>query len=323
MHDVKVIGLLATGCDYALTRRKEKNYAWNREKPLRITFVKILFVLARYLAFVIHIVNIVLSSIWTVKFQGCSQLPDEACRKLLVFQIISSYSMLLILQMILMLRVFALYNRSTSMGLFLFSIFVCRLAVSAYTSFGESAHSPRNLKFGKYCIPRISLTEQSVGNSTLVFIYGELIIQVIIHGLSWKRTMWDLRHYSNSYSRPPLLSVLDKDSLRVFMGISVAMTAVGLSTVKITLPVAFVFPLFISLISALGCRAILNLQTLVDASLEIGRPSIQNKAELTTVHGSNMTSWDAPWELATFQNDSDLHRDIAQSRETTEREEIT
>ncbi|KAJ3844723.1 hypothetical protein F5878DRAFT_64385 [Lentinula raphanica] len=64
-----IIGLLATGCDYALTRRKEKNYAWNREKPLRITFVKILFVLARYLAFVIHIVNIVLSSIWTVKFQ--------------------------------------------------------------------------------------------------------------------------------------------------------------------------------------------------------------------------------------------------------------
>ncbi|KAJ3989940.1 hypothetical protein F5890DRAFT_1483658 [Lentinula detonsa] len=315
-----VLGLLVTACDFVLTRQKEKEYVWTMKKPLQLTFVKILFVLVRYLAFLIHIVNIVLSSIWTVKFPGVLRPPDEVCMTLLIFQIISSHSMLLLLQLILMLRVFALYNRSLRMGIFLFLLLVCKLAVSAYSSLWENMHVLRHLKFGEYCIPRITLKEQSVRNPTLVFIYGELLVQFIIHGLSWKRTIWDLRQYY-SHSRPVLLSVVNRDGLKVFTGILVAMAAIGLSTLKISFPVAFVFPCFVSLISALGCRMILNLQTL-DALTETGPSSEQNKElELTTINNSIMATSDAPWDSTTFQLDeSNLHRYTHITRETSSRE---
>ncbi|GAW04224.1 hypothetical protein LENED_006001 [Lentinula edodes] len=288
-----VLGLLATGCDFALTRQKEQEFIWSQKKPFRLTFVKGLFISMRYLAFVIHIVNIVLSSIWTVEFSNAQRASEEACRILLIFQIISCYTMLLLLQLILMLRVFALYNRSLRMAIFLFLLFACRTAMSIYTSFSKSAHSPRHIKFG---------------NPTLVFIYGELLVQLVIHGLAWKRTIWDLRQYY-SYPPPALLSVLNRDSLKVFMGISVAMAAVGVATLKIFFPVTFIFPLFISLVSALGCRTILNLQRL-DALTEPGTSEPHKEPELTTIDNSSMTNWDAAWDSTTFHmEDSHPHRD--------------
>ncbi|KAJ3869809.1 hypothetical protein EV359DRAFT_59581 [Lentinula novae-zelandiae] len=189
----------ANASSTSLVGQKEQEFIWNHKKPFRLTFVKGLFISMRYLAFVIHIVNIVLSSIWTVEFSNAQQASEEACRILLIFQIISCYTMLLLLQLILMLR--------------------GRTAMSIYTSFGKSTHSPRHIKFGRYCIPKISLREQSIGNPTLVFIYGELLVQLVIHGLAWKRTIWDLRQYY-SYPPPALLSVLNKDGLKVLMGIS-------------------------------------------------------------------------------------------------------
>ncbi|KAJ3928786.1 MAG: hypothetical protein NXY57DRAFT_486364 [Lentinula lateritia] len=302
-----VLGLLATGCDFALTRQKEQEFIWNHKKPFRLTFVKGLFISMRYLAFVIHIVNIVLSSIWTVEFSNAQQASEEACRILLIFQIISCYTMLLLLQLILMLRVFALYNRSLRMAIFLFLLFAGRTAMSIYTSFGKSTHSPRHIKFGRYCIPKISLREQSIGNPTLVFIYGELVVQLVIHGLAWKRTIWDLRQYY-SYPPPALLSVLNKDGLKVLMGISVAMAAVGLATLKISFPVTFIFPLFISLVSALGCRTILNLQRL-DALTEPRTSEPHKELELSTIDHSSMTNWDAAWDLTTFYMEDSHPRD--------------
>ncbi|KAJ3896805.1 hypothetical protein GG344DRAFT_60973 [Lentinula edodes] len=188
--------------------------------------------------------------------------------------------------------------------------YASRTAMSIYTSFSKSAHSPRHIKFGRYCIPKISLREQSIGNPTLVFIYGELLVQLVIHGLAWKRTIWDLRQYY-SYPPPALLSVLNRDSLKVFMGISVAMAAVGVATLKIFFPVTFIFPLFISLVSALvqGCRTILNLQRL-DALTEPGTSEPHKEPELTTIDNSSMTNWDAAWDSSTFHmEDSHPHRD--------------
>ncbi|KAJ3915316.1 hypothetical protein F5877DRAFT_69982 [Lentinula edodes] len=173
--------------------------------------------------------------------------------------------------------------------------YASRTAMSIYTSFSKSAHSPRHIKFG---------------NPTLVFIYGELLVQLVIHGLAWKRTIWDLRQYY-SYPPPALLSVLNRDSLKVFMGISVAMAAVGVATLKIFFPVTFIFPLFISLVSALvqGCRTILNLQRL-DALTEPGTSEPHKEPELTTIDNSSMTNWDAAWDSTTFHmEDSHPHRD--------------
>ncbi|KAF9062458.1 hypothetical protein BDP27DRAFT_1336646, partial [Rhodocollybia butyracea] len=49
---IQVLGLVVTGCDTALTMRGEVQYIW--KAPLRITFVRCLFVLTRYLPVALH-----------------------------------------------------------------------------------------------------------------------------------------------------------------------------------------------------------------------------------------------------------------------------
>ncbi|KAE9411315.1 hypothetical protein BT96DRAFT_911932 [Gymnopus androsaceus JB14] len=107
-------GLLITSCDSFLTRRKELEYVWNSRKP---TFVRSLFILARYLAVLIHIASIVLTSIWTARFRDHpGQRPtDEVCMTWQIFQAVSCYSMLLILELIMSIRVFALKDDWTKL----------------------------------------------------------------------------------------------------------------------------------------------------------------------------------------------------------------
>jgi hypothetical protein len=118
--------------------------------------------------------------------------------------------------------------------------------------------------------------------------YGELIIQFILHGLAWKRTLWDLR--STLPSQPALLSVLNRDSLRVFMGISVAMTAIAIAVTTQGQPGLFIFPLFISFLSAASTRTILNLQTLHAANDTEAASSRLKALELTEI--DDLATWD-------------------------------
>ncbi|KAE9411297.1 hypothetical protein BT96DRAFT_911915 [Gymnopus androsaceus JB14] len=90
-----VFGLLITSCDSFLTRHKELEYVWSFRRP---TFVWCLFILARYLAFSIHIASIILTSIWTVRFRGHQRPTEEVCMTWQLFQAATCYSMLLILE---------------------------------------------------------------------------------------------------------------------------------------------------------------------------------------------------------------------------------
>ena len=46
---------------------------------------------------------------------------------------------------------------------------------------------------------------------------GEFSIHLIIHGLALKHTAWDLRHYT--LSQPLLISMLNRDGLKVFVAV--------------------------------------------------------------------------------------------------------
>ncbi|KAF9068417.1 hypothetical protein BDP27DRAFT_824514 [Rhodocollybia butyracea] len=102
-----VLGLVATGCDIVITMRGEMRYIW--KKPLRTTFVRCLFVWMRYLPIALHIINIVLTRLW---LDDAQQVSEHRCRILMIFQLLTFTIMLMLLELVLVLRVYALYDRS-------------------------------------------------------------------------------------------------------------------------------------------------------------------------------------------------------------------
>ncbi|KAF9062459.1 hypothetical protein BDP27DRAFT_1336649 [Rhodocollybia butyracea] len=214
--------------------------------------------------------------------------------KILIFEIIASYIMLVLLEVVLMLRVFALYDRSRTIGLFLVAVLISRIAGSVYTV-EERVLEFQTVKitFPRYCVAKFSF-KHPLGNPVVVFIYSGMALQLLTLALALKRTIWDLREYSHS-----LFSILNRDGLIVFGVIGVAMIAIGVGTVKQGAPNVFIFPLFISLVSAAGCHSILNLQKLESASMHSSER--KKDLELSTIENANTAMWEAPWDARTFQ----------------------
>ncbi|KAF9062444.1 hypothetical protein BDP27DRAFT_1406226 [Rhodocollybia butyracea] len=260
-----VLGLVITGCDIALTRRGEVQYMWS--------------------------VDTVLASMWLV--DGAEQVPEEHCRNILLFRTIAFSAMLVLLELVLMLRVYALYDRSRAIGTFLLSLLVTRIASSGYTAHDHVLRFPEKIKFTSHCIPGLDF--KNARNPVWVIIYGELIVQSAIIILAMKRTVWDFRQYSHS-----LFPVLNRDGLRVFGAIVVAMAAIVATSVKQGTTSFFTFPLFMALVSVTGCHTILNLQKL-EWALDANSSEQQKDMELTNINSVNVIEWEAPWDTTTFQ----------------------
>ncbi|KAF5350818.1 hypothetical protein D9757_013534 [Collybiopsis confluens] len=204
--------LFLLGCDGVRTRKQEVEFIWS--KPVRLTLVRCLFILVRYLAVLIHIGDIVLA---VLIFGAPQHPPHSLCISMLLFRATSCQSMFLVLHLILMLRVFALYNQNLRMGGFLLALIVIAFAASTGGVIRGFLHA--DIEFDGPCFPK-KLNKNRRENPMLIVACKELFIQLVLHGLTWKRTMYDLRGIRIP-SQPQLLSVLHRDGLRVFMGILV------------------------------------------------------------------------------------------------------
>ncbi|KAF9058916.1 hypothetical protein BDP27DRAFT_1453625 [Rhodocollybia butyracea] len=290
-----VLGLVATLCDIVFTRREEAQHIW--KKPLRITLVRCLFVLMRYLPVAVHIIYAIFASMW---MNGAEGVPEEHnCNVIMIFRIITGSIMILLLDMILMLRVFALYNRSRLIGILLLFSLALRIGLTTYTT---RNHQPEKIMFNSYCVAKYTF-RNTPGRGTLnpVLLYMSVRIKLGIIALAMKRTLWDFRRYSYS-----LFSVLNRDGLIVFCTIGVTMAGLGVaSLVKKGAGAAtvLVFPSVITLVSAAGCHTILNLQKLELANAganSTSQKSLEDR-ELTAIEDVPITAWDSPWDTNTFQ----------------------
>ncbi|KIK62671.1 hypothetical protein GYMLUDRAFT_242318 [Collybiopsis luxurians FD-317 M1] len=305
-----VLGLLLTGCHVVLTRKQEREYIWKR--PLRLTVVRGLYVLVRYVAIIIHVGEIILASVIIAGTGESKQTPEHLCLSLVIFRLVSLQSMLLILHLILMLRVFALYNQSLPVGIFLLVLAV--VGCAGLTASMVRAFIRIKIKFTGFCVPNLTMTVRRK-NPILYLVFGEIVIQLILLGLAWKRTIWDFRHIT--FFRPALISVLNRDGLKIFAGISgisvsschfsylrrltqplVALVAIGVAVLKRGgTPAVFIFPILISFISVSGTRTILNLQALSHEAPSTSSPGSSKGVEFTSI---NLTRWEEPWSTSTF-----------------------
>ncbi|KAI3610109.1 hypothetical protein WG66_007422 [Moniliophthora roreri] len=242
------LGLTLTTCDIYLTRKEEKALIWS--SPFHFTIVKTLFIFSRYFGLASQLYNVSLSAYWRYRYTAAT-VPRRFCTRDLAFKIFEHYFLLTILYIVLMLRVYALYNKSLAIILFLVLILALRMFVVIRT-FVKYWHIYA-VQFNYICFPTES-TNMKPG--LVVLILAEALFQIIIHALVSKKT-WTL---PSTWSRTPTLtSVVTRDGFYVFLAIFVGIMAVIASSHERRLALLFLHPLFVFVIPCACCRVIMRL----------------------------------------------------------------
>ncbi|KAK7005637.1 hypothetical protein R3P38DRAFT_1712029 [Favolaschia claudopus] len=241
-------GLTIATFELLFTFRTEYQYIWSNEQGS--LFIKIMYLLSRYLALAVHITNAVLVSL----VHEYAIIPTHLCRIAVIYQASVLFVMFGILDIILMLRVYALYNRSTYLAVIFLCLLICRFFLPSIISYKGMPTQ----RFGPSCLVKSAGAHSSV----YYFAGGEVLVQFLIVVLTLGRHIIATRDGWGS----PLFSLLSRDGAMVFLGITVGMAAV----VAVSLdPVDFshlVFPGLVIIMSSAGCRLIINMQKLGSAT---------------------------------------------------------
>ncbi|KAJ7163626.1 hypothetical protein C8R43DRAFT_289070 [Mycena crocata] len=205
------IGLTVAICEILATLRPELKYIWIN--PQRFTLIKFLYLLSRYLGLAVHITN----TVFAILVGHYQVIPVHLCRIGLVYQGAVLFVMLGILDVILMIRVYALYNRRTSIAV-IFGILLLSKITSAILS---AFLALPNQQYNSTCLV---MTGSQV--PLYLFAVGELVIQLTILGFTLIRHIFATRDgWSN-----PLFGVLSRDGSMAFAATTGMTMPLSLST---------------------------------------------------------------------------------------------
>ncbi|KDR79609.1 hypothetical protein GALMADRAFT_223751 [Galerina marginata CBS 339.88] len=109
--------------EYTITFREELRHIWKRP----ITVVRMVYLFSRYLAIIVQSVNLYLV---LGPFSALST-PERICKGWFSFQLTAACVLMAALDLILMLRLYALYSKSFKVGTLLTLLFCGQIAVEA------------------------------------------------------------------------------------------------------------------------------------------------------------------------------------------------
>ncbi|KAJ8077526.1 hypothetical protein PM082_001957 [Marasmius tenuissimus] len=282
------LGLFLTSGDMFLCLKDEKELIWDFPTKFRSPSHSLYF-LSRYLAILTQICDVATTGFWKYKYVA---VPIHICYIRLVCETVVCWTFVIILQMVLMLRVHALYNKNQRMGLFLGLILLGRIALGAWSVARYWNLSASYIGFNFVCLPELRTHCSDPGIVT--FLAGEMTIQGTMLFLTLFKTYpWALKDVS--FSAPDLLSVINRDALLVFVAVFGTLVSIVVATYQKGTSALFVYPLFVTLVSCAGCRLVLHLQRLAR------RGSSANEAIVFTDLNAS-TTWDIrTHELQTIQ----------------------
>ncbi|KAG7093988.1 hypothetical protein E1B28_007618 [Marasmius oreades] len=247
-----VLGFSLTFIDAYFTRQGERDF-WKSPSKAIHSPVHWLYILSRYLVLVIQICNIVIATIWKYNYTA---IPHNICFVHLIFKICVLLFSLLILDTILMLRVYALYNKSQEMASFLGLILLLKSTTAVWGLARLLPNATSSVHFNYICIAAVKLHEEP---GLALFVLGEMAIHCALCWLTLTKT-WS---FKDLWPHPPTLaSVLNRDALSVFAAICGILAAYTFGTYRRGVAVIFAFPILISITSCAGCRLILHLNSL-------------------------------------------------------------
>ncbi|KAF8881257.1 hypothetical protein BD779DRAFT_1025887 [Infundibulicybe gibba] len=178
-------------------------------------------------------------------------VAHTTCKAWFMFQSLCTISLMSSVNALLMLRVYALYDRSRRVATFLVTILfmdVVSLSAQALYLCAETVVVPEVPIFDEACL--MKQTPSAVLSSSIEVL--------VIQGTLWGMTWWKSNR-SEPWTRTPLISLVVRDGAFVFVGL--------FAILVITLPYALlvrsvehvVFSWSISLMAFIACRLIINL----------------------------------------------------------------
>ncbi|KAH7904194.1 hypothetical protein BJ138DRAFT_953218 [Hygrophoropsis aurantiaca] len=225
--------------EYCVTFHDEVEYIWS--KPWKAP-IKWLFLLTGYVG---------LGAVIGNRFTGIGgNNPTISCRGFLTFQVTTTEFLVCCVELILMIRVHALYNRDNRMAVLLALLFVAGVVVAVI---GLSSTVP-NSYYNEICaVVRVETPLAYFSLSTLMA-EGILLILTVIKCI---RTFRETRHSI------PVITLMLRDGTMCFLAIMTTLIPTSLLlVVKHGAFVSFMAPWFIAVLSCAGCRLIINMQHL-------------------------------------------------------------
>ncbi|KAF9463219.1 hypothetical protein BDZ94DRAFT_630965 [Collybia nuda] len=253
----------ATTCliwDTFLNFSDECQYIWR-------TAVKMIYIFSRWFGITMQIINCVWVSSPTLSH---SELQPETCQRWFGVQTLTLLTLLSALEIILALRVFALYNQNRKIGIFLAIILLGAFVVSLI--FGVL--TLRSLDFDGNCSAPSSPRE--------VAYFSAVVISV--HSLMWGLTVHKRNFGSHdTLTRVPIVRLVMRDGAWVFIVVCSMIMAITPYSFVINVEAHIIYPWPTTLMSIFICRLILNMQHLKTDNPNI-EPELTSCIDLSSVN---------------------------------------
>ncbi|KAF8995227.1 hypothetical protein BDQ17DRAFT_1365830 [Cyathus striatus] len=226
--------------EYVCTCRYEFSHIWRRP----MTTVKVIYLFSRYFGLLFHFIN------HMIMMKTLSRLPvvSSTCHRWFAFQIVSFAILFSAMEVILMLRVYALYHHSRGIGLTLAILFIIEIAVSVACPLSFLPE----LKYDVICTGEIAPRQAAVYCSTVVF------VQLVVVSLTLAK-----RNSGLITTDTEIVRLVHRDGVWVFAVVLAIMSIMmPYSIVEQTVVPYIIFSWPISIFSLITCRVIMNLQRL-------------------------------------------------------------
>ncbi|KAF8637190.1 hypothetical protein AX17_002987 [Amanita inopinata Kibby_2008] len=228
----------------------EVEYLW----PTRFTVTKVLYFWSRYLSLIAQIVNAVLTRLLYSQYSTARN-----CYNMLVFWLFLAQQAVACLELVALLRVYVLYNKSTRVGVSLLLVF----AIESVVKYVGVSTRVRSLGLETTCTPSKTGTKGGIYILLGVGMNQCVVMSLIIAKLVIGRSV--------GWGRTPLASLMMRDGVATFMLLGAVLggvVAINSVQTRDKLRDAKLSPMFIALLSTIGSRLILNMCCLVQSSRE-------------------------------------------------------
>ncbi|TFK70782.1 hypothetical protein BDN72DRAFT_502208 [Pluteus cervinus] len=231
-----------------ITFDDEWRYMWRRgiyrcRRPITVT--KCIFFFTRYFAFAFQLSNQYLIA---GPF-GKSSVKESDCIHWFIFQTAGVQIQQWMVEIILLLRVCALYSHTSTIYIFLTFVFICQMGVVVFAMFRTFT----SLAFNEYCIPK------STPPSILYFCLRTFFLQLLIGALTLAKRKTAVR---DGWATTPILVLVTRDGAWVFVAVSVVNIIISLYCLLVHSVVQIIFSWPFTIATILACRLILNMQKL-------------------------------------------------------------
>ncbi|TFK70785.1 hypothetical protein BDN72DRAFT_502403 [Pluteus cervinus] len=209
-----------------------------------ITSVKCIFFFTRYFAYGFQLCN---QYLVTVPFTH-SGTKHTACLRWFAFQTAGIQTQLWMLEIIILLRVCALYHQSHAVRVTLSLIFVLQIAVVVYAAI----ETFKDLSFNQYCMPT------HTPKATIWFSLRTFVMHAIFAGLTFAKRGAAIR---DGWSTAPLFVLVTRDGIWVSAAI-VCLVVIAIAALFSRAVVQLIFSWQFTILTICACRLVLNMQKL-------------------------------------------------------------